>query len=45
MSDIFLESSGKNGTTVSKNTDFYPEADYLLQMRDFYFENDFEFLQ
>lgn len=43
-SDIFLESSGKNGTTVPKNTDSYPEAGYLLQMGGFYFEKDFEFL-
>lgn len=35
ISDIFLESSGKICTMVSKNNDFYPEADYLLQMRDF----------
>lgn len=39
-----MESSGKNGTTVPKNTDLYPEAGYLLQMGGFYFEKDFEFL-
>lgn len=44
ISDIFLDSSGKDGTIVPKNTDSYSEAGYLLQMGDFYFGKDFEFL-